>query len=156
MDRDARKKVNRLWLFFALVSVVLVWTWSQVMQRQAGSGLVDGENIILLRSEEGCDLAIGPCAAYLRDFAVVASASADGAGVAWRVKLVGDGGPAFPELSLQLLGRQDAAQSLAVRREGDEWRARSPGTVASGSILRVRVRGGEMPLVADFPLVGKR
>lgn len=146
--------INRIWLFFVVVAVALVWSWSQVGQHQTASIRLKGEEIRLLRTERGCDLAKGPCAAYLADLAVVAAAKAEGDGVRWRVSLVGEGVPEVPVVAMLLLPPKGSALQLAVLQSGDEWRADSPRRVAPGSILRVRIEGGPLPLIADFSLRG--
>jgi hypothetical protein len=148
-------RMSRLWLFFALLAVGLVWTWSQVAQQPLEHSQVGAEDVVLLRTEPGCDLAQGPCAAYGNDVALVASVRAAGEGVAWRVKLVG-AAPALPQLSLWLLSPGTATRELAVFESGDEWYADSARRVPPNSLLRVRVSGGPVPLIADFPLQGKR
>lgn len=156
MDKDSRKRMNRMMLFFVLVSIALIWSWSQVGQRQLGKGVIEGEDIVLLHTERGCDLAKAPCAAYLKTYAVVASASAAAPGVTWRVKLVGEGGPELPRVELQLLEPGEKPRSLAVLQAADQWQAMTRHKVKPGTLLRVYVRGGELPLVADFPVVGDK
>jgi len=150
-----RSGFNKVWLLFAVVAVALVWTWSQVGQRgtqhQPG-GL--SEDIDLLRTEPDCDLAAAPCAAYGHDVGLVAAASVAGDGVRWRVRLVGEGAPAVPRLQLQLRPPAGAARDLTVHPTAQGWQGESAGRVSRGSVLRVRVEGGERALVAEFPLRG--
>ena len=154
MDMD-RKALYRLWLLFVVVATGLVWTWGQVGQRSAERIKVGGEALELLRTEEGCDLAMGPCAAYGGGLALVAAAKAEGEGVRWQVKLVGTGVPSRPRLQLSLLTAVGKAETLPVMQTADTWQAHS-GRVTPGTTLRVRVEGGAQPLVADFPLRGAR
>lgn len=147
-----RTRFNRLWLIFAMVAVALVWAWSEVAQRSDQQRDHTGEPVELLRTEAGCDLAVAPCAAYGAGLGLVASAHADGDGVRWRFKLVGDTPPAPPRLSARLLPKQGDPRTLDVVQVGSEWQAYLPSRVASGAMLRVRVAGGSVPLIADFPL----
>lgn len=150
-----RRKFNKLWLLFVVFATGLVWTWSQVGQRSSRSpDAVNGEAIELLRVEADCDLSRGPCGAYGGDMALVASVRVDGAGLRWRVKVVGQGAPTLPALTLELRVPGGAPQALTVVRAGDEWQAYSAGRVPKGTVLRARLSGGERPWVADFPLSG--
>jgi hypothetical protein len=152
-----RVKFNKVWLLFVVFATGLVWTWSQVGQRQSEQAkLQGGESFELLQVEAGCDLAIAPCAAYAGQLALVASARVEGDGIRWQLKALGEGLPALPVLQLSLLLPGAAAQSLQVLRVGDEWQAYSAGLVQKGSILRARLDGGAQPWIADFPLTGKR
>jgi hypothetical protein len=147
-----RNKLYRLWLLFVVVATGLVWTWSQVGQHGGRPDKIDGESLELLRTEAGCDLAVGPCAAYGAQVGMVASARVEGEGVRWRVRLVGKGVPALPRVRLSLLPARGDKIMLSVVQTADEWQARTAGRVTTGSTLRVRVEGGAQPLVADFPL----
>jgi hypothetical protein len=147
-----KKRFGRLWLLFALVATALVWTWGQVFEQSTRRGGFDGERFELLRTESGCDLASAPCAAYGERMALVASAKAEDAGVRWRVKLLGDTVPAVAQVHLTLRVPAAGPQQLQVLRMADEWQALSPGRVASGSILQVRLEGDDLPRIAEFPL----
>lgn len=154
---DRRSRFQRLWLLFAVVATALVWTWSQVGQRQSVEPLspADAEDFRLLHIEKGCNLAVAPCAAYGDQLALVATVTVEGEGLRWRVKLIGEGLPAQPKLTMELHRPGAGPASLNVVRVADEWQAFSPGLVRSGSALRVRLAGGALPWLVDYPLSGK-
>jgi hypothetical protein len=149
-----KSRFGRLWLLFALVAVALVWSWSQVFEQSRPEQQTDGMPIELLRSEPGCDLAAGPCAAYAARFALVASARAAQDTIRWRVKLVGDAAPQSPQLAMSLLSPQGQPSPLKTVRVGDEWQAVSVGRVARDSVLRVSLGNGDLLRIAEFPLRG--
>lgn len=153
-----RARLNKLWLLFVVFATGLVWTWSQVGQRQSEQMKAQGgpEAFELLRVEQGCDLALAPCAAYAGQLALVATARVEGDGIRWQLKALGAGLPALPQLRLLLLAPGAAEQPLQVVQVADGWQAYSPGLARKGSILRVRLEGGAQPWIADFPLNGKR
>lgn len=143
---------GRLWLLFALVATALVWSWSQVFQHSPPPTRTDGEQVALLRTEPGCDLDRGPCAAYGEQLALVASAQRDGEGVRWRAKLVGERLPPQLDLQLGLLAPSGVRQPLPTLRTADQWQARSAATVAGGSVLQVRLQADGRLWIAEFPL----
>ena len=152
-----RVRFNKVWLLFVVFATGLVWTWSQVGQRQSEQVKLQGDGSFeLLRVEPGCDLALAPCAAYAGQLALVASARVEGDGIRWQLKALGEGLPALPRLQLALLPPGGAEQSLQVLRVGEEWQAYSAGLALKGSILRARLDDGERSWIADFPLTGQR
>jgi hypothetical protein len=147
---------GRLWLLFALVATALVWSWSQVFQHSPRSDQTEADQVALLRTEPGCDLDREPCAAYGGQLALVASAQRDGEGVRWRAKLVGEGLPPQLDVQLGLLAPSGVHQALPTLRTADHWQARSAATVASGSVLQVRLQADGRLWMAEFPLGRKR
>lgn len=151
MELD-RRKFYKLWLLFVVFATGLVWVWSLVGQRSQHAARVDGQPLELLRVEDGCVLSQGPCAAYAKTLALVASVKVDGDGLRWRLKALGAALPALAQLELELRRPERSPQTLQVVKVGDEWQAYSAGKVPPGTVLRARLQGGEQPWVADYPL----
>ena len=149
------KRWNKIWYFFMLVAAGLILSWGQVGQRYKQKENFDTREYLLLRTEQGCNLAAAPCAAYAPDYAIVVNLQDNTDWYTVEVKTAGE------KLSLDSIVKVTfepesslyETVTLPVRfKEPDSWVSfiQLPDQSETVWKLRVSVERNNQVMVAEF------
>ncbi len=151
------KRWNKIWYFFMLVAAGLILSWGQVGQRYKQKENFDTREYLLLRTEQDCNLAIAPCAAYAPDYAIVVNLQDNKDWYTVEVKTAAE------KLSLESIVKMTFepesslydTEILPVRfREPDSWVSfiQLPDQTKTVWTLRISIERDTKVMVADYPI----
>lgn len=151
------KRWNKVWYFFMLVAAGLILSWGQVGQRYKQKENFDTREYLLLRTEQDCNLAVAPCAAYAPDYAIVVNLQDNKDWYTVEVKTAAEklGLHSMVKMTFEPESSLYEPEILPVRfREPDSWISfiQLPDQEKTVWKLRVSVERDTKVMVADYPL----
>jgi len=151
------KRWNKVWYFFMLVAAGLILSWGQVGQRYKQKENFDTREYLLLRTEQDCNLAVAPCAAYAPDYAIVVNLQDNKDWYTVEVKTATEklGLDSSVKMTFEPESSLYETEILPVRfREPDSWVSfiQLPDQTKTVWKLRISIERGTKVMVADYPL----
>jgi len=151
------KRWNKLWYFFMLVAAGLILSWGQVGQRYKQKEDFDTREYLLLRTEQDCNLAVAPCAAYAPDYAIVVNLQDNRDWYTVEVKTAAEklGLDSIVKMTFEPESSLYETEMLPVRfRDPDSWVSfiQLPDQKKTVWKLRISIERGAKVMVADYPL----
>lgn len=148
---------NRIWFFFLIVAVGLIFSWGQVGNRYQQQQAIDTREYLLLRTEADCNLQFSPCAAFAPDYALVTKLEYHSGWQSIHVKAAGKPLTDMSQVKFSFEPESSLydAELLTARYQKDGvWFTDVQLPVQDKTVwkLRISVDKNERVLVADFPL----
>jgi len=137
-------RFNRYLVFYVILGVGLVLAWSQVGRR---AQLAQATEVMVMTTEEDCRAHAAPCAAYAKNFALVAGPRTDGSGLL----LVGEKLPSGMQVEVAQLDAQVRLMPVPLLRSAGKqrWFVEMAPDAAR---LRVNLTLAESQWIAEYPL----